>query len=67
MSSRSYVRSLDYYEKQNADDNGHSIQKMGSISSWVSYEDFQILVRCVDSMEYFTGSIMCKTDAVCQA
>lgn len=41
--------------------------KAKGISSWVSYEDFQILVRYVDSMEYFTGSIMCKTDAVCQA
>ena len=64
MRLRSYLRRLDYYEKQNADGNGHSFQKKGSISNWVSYEDFQILVRCVDSMEYFRGSIMCKTDAV---
>ncbi|XP_005667068.2 polycystin-2 isoform X1 [Sus scrofa] len=64
MSSRSFPRSLDDSEEDDDDDSGHSSRRRGSISSGVSYEEFQVLVRRVDRMEHSIGSIVSKIDAV---
>nr|XP_006042336.2 polycystin-2 isoform X3 [Bubalus bubalis] len=64
MSSRSFPRSLDDSEEEDDDDSGHSSRRRGSISSGVSYEEFQVLVRRVDRMEHSIGSIVSKIDAV---
>ncbi|XP_032488120.1 polycystin-2 isoform X1 [Phocoena sinus] len=64
MSSRSFPRSLDDSEEDDDEDSGHSSRRRGSISSGVSYEEFQVLVRRVDRMEHSIGSIVSKIDAV---
>nr|ACN11624.1 polycystin-2 delta7 variant [Mus musculus] len=64
MSSRSFPRSLDDSEEEDDEDSGHSSRRRGSISSGVSYEEFQVLVRRVDRMEHSIGSIVSKIDAV---
>ncbi|KAK2489482.1 hypothetical protein MC885_011515 [Smutsia gigantea] len=64
MSSRSFPRSLDDSEEDEDEDSGHSSRRRGSISSGVSYEEFQVLVRRVDRMEHSIGSIVSKIDAV---
>ncbi|KAL1789532.1 polycystin-2 [Sigmodon hispidus] len=64
MSSRSFPRSLDDSEEEEDEDSGHSSRRRGSISSGVSYEEFQVLVRRVDRMEHSIGSIVSKIDAV---
>ncbi|XP_008828400.1 polycystin-2 [Nannospalax galili] len=64
LSSRSFPRSLDDSEEDDDDDSGHSSRRRGSISSGVSYEEFQVLVRRVDRMEHSIGSIVSKIDAV---
>ncbi|XP_052054362.1 polycystin-2 [Apodemus sylvaticus] len=64
MSSRSFPRSLDDSEEEDEEDSGHSSRRRGSISSGVSYEEFQVLVRRVDRMEHSIGSIVSKIDAV---
>lgn len=42
MSSRSFPRSLDDSEEDDDEDSGHSSRRRGSISSGVSYEEFQV-------------------------
>ncbi|XP_012660780.1 polycystin-2 isoform X1 [Otolemur garnettii] len=64
MSSRSFPRSLDDSEEDDDEDSGHISRRRGSISSGVSYEEFQVLVRRVDRMEHSIGSIVSKIDAV---
>ncbi|XP_068398522.1 polycystin-2 isoform X1 [Eschrichtius robustus] len=64
MSSRSFPRSLDDSEEDDDEDSGHSSRRRGSVSSGVSYEEFQVLVRRVDRMEHSIGSIVSKIDAV---
>ncbi|XP_056424397.1 polycystin-2 isoform X2 [Hyla sarda] len=64
MSSRSFPRSLDDSEEDDDEDSGHSSRRRGSSSSWVSYEEFQVLVRRNDRMEHSIGSIVSKIDAV---
>ncbi|XP_060043769.1 polycystin-2 [Erinaceus europaeus] len=64
MSSRSFPRSLDDSEEEDDEDSGHSSRRRASISSGVSYEEFQVLVRRVDRMEHSIGSIVSKIDAV---
>ncbi|XP_048220598.1 polycystin-2 isoform X1 [Perognathus longimembris pacificus] len=64
LSGRSFPRSLDDSEEDDDDDSGHSSRRRGSVSSGVSYEEFQVLVRRVDRMEHSIGSVVSKIDAV---
>uniref|UniRef100_A0A8C6EJA8 Polycystin-2 n=1 Tax=Microcebus murinus TaxID=30608 RepID=A0A8C6EJA8_MICMU len=64
MSSRSFPRSFDDSEEDDDEDSGHSSRRRGSVSSGVSYEEFQVLVRRVDRMEHSIGSVVSKIDAV---
>uniref|UniRef100_A0A8D1YM94 Polycystin-2 n=1 Tax=Sus scrofa TaxID=9823 RepID=A0A8D1YM94_PIG len=66
LTEREHQQMRDDLEKEREDlDLEHSsLPRPMSISSGVSYEEFQVLVRRVDRMEHSIGSIVSKIDAV---